>query len=128
MILLHVDVAAPSLRLMNLGAWKPASFVDQFYKKGGLEKPQPIKTGAFQFPLSPIPGHSGRGILEDFWHLGIYSDFCYLSHIETEIAECPFAGMALSAHSIDGKGQVVRLRDQGFHLRRVSVKLTPIPS
>jgi hypothetical protein len=32
--LLHVDFSDRSLRLMTVDAWKPASSVDQFYKKG----------------------------------------------------------------------------------------------
>lgn len=31
---MHVDFADRSLRLMTVDAWKPASSVDQFYKKG----------------------------------------------------------------------------------------------
>jgi len=42
--LLHVDVARRSLRLMTVDAWKPASSVDQFYKKGRF-----ISEPAFDF-------------------------------------------------------------------------------
>jgi len=41
---LHVDVARRSLRLMTVDAWKPASSVDQFYKKGRF-----ISEPAFDF-------------------------------------------------------------------------------
>jgi len=47
---LHADVAHRSLRLMTVDAWKPASSVDPFYKKGRFIS-EPAFEGGVQNPL-----------------------------------------------------------------------------